>query len=312
VTYDGDGINLVLAKQGDNPTIQTDGYMLFGTFSVTMRAAGGQGIISSLILLSDDLDEVDWEFTGTNTGQVESNYFGKGDTTTFDRAAYHGVGTPQSSYHTYTVNWTPDTLQWIIDGAVVRTLNYNDAQGGARYPQTPMRVRLGIWAGGDPSNGEGTVEWAGGPTNYGAAPFSMSVQTVEITNYSPGASYTYGDTSGSYQSIKIAGGTLLGNSKGASSVTTASVKSGSVSTSLSIASVPTNNPLTANPTTSAVVNVTNATTLSTVGAPTSVLPTSTSSTAKPSGNPAMRLEAAGMSGIPVVMGAIALGFGLLL
>jgi beta-glucanase (GH16 family) len=305
----------VLAKQGDNPTIQTDGYMFFGTFSVTMRAAGGQGIISSLILLSDDLDEVDWEFTGTNTAQVESNYFGKGDTTTYDRAAYHGVGSPQSTYHTYTVNWTPSSLEWIIDGAVVRTLNYGDATGGTRFPQTPMRVRLGIWAGGDPSNGEGTVEWAGGATDYSAAPFSMSIQSVEITNYSPGSSYTYGDNSGSYQSIVVAGGSLLGNSKGVSSAATtaSSTKSGSVSTSLSIASVPTNNPLTGNPTTSAVLNITNATTLSSVGLPTNTLPSTsatTTSSTKPSGNPALRLEAAGMSGLPVVMGAIALGLGL--
>jgi len=314
VTYDSNGINLVLAKQGDNPTIQSDGYMLFGTMTVTTRAAGGQGIISSLILLSDDLDEVDWEFIGGNTGQVESNYFGKGDTTSYNRAYYHNVSNPQSIYHTYTVEWTPDSIQWIIDGNSVRTLTPTEAEGGSRFPQTPMRVRLGIWAGGDPSNGPGTVEWAGGPTDYSAAPFSMSIQSVQITNYSPGSSYTYGDNSGSYQSIQVAGGALLSNAKGVSSAASSasSTQSASASsTALLAASVPTNNPLTGNPTTSAVFNVTNATTLSSVGAPTAVNPSATSSTSKPSNNPAIRLEAVGMSGLPVVMGVVALGLGLL-
>jgi hypothetical protein len=60
VTYDGNGANFVLAKQGDSPTFVSNGYMLFGSMEVVMKAAPGQGIVSSLILLSDDLDELDW------------------------------------------------------------------------------------------------------------------------------------------------------------------------------------------------------------------------------------------------------------
>jgi beta-glucanase (GH16 family) len=303
VTYDGNGANLILAKQGDSPILETTGYIFFGSLSVTLKAASGQGIVSSLVLLSDDLDEVDWEFTGTNTGQVQSNYFGKGDTTTYDRAAWHSVASPQTTTHTYTFDWTPTAVVWSIDGAVVRTLNFGDAQGGARFPQTPMRIRLGIWAGGDPSNGAGTIEWAGGATDYSKAPFSMSIKSVTVKNYSPGKSYTYGDTSGSYQSIKIEGGTLMGSSSGDNPTTAAT---GKMTTSLSIASQPTVNPLTAAPTTSAVKNITNQTTLSSVPKPTS----STNSTGKPT-NAAFRLDASGMTSLSsVLIGAVALGMGL--
>jgi beta-glucanase (GH16 family) len=309
VTYDGNGANLILAKQGDSPILQTTGYIFFGSLSVTVKAASGTGIVSSLVLLSDDLDEIDWEFTGTDTTQVQSNYFGKGDTTTYDRAAWHSVANPQTTTHTYTFNWTPSAITWSIDGTVVRTLNFNDAEGGTRFPQTPMRIRLGIWAGGDPSNGQGTIEWAGGETDYSDAPFSMSVQSVTINNYSPAKDYTYGDNSGSYQSINIDGGSLMSNNGGGDAPTT--TKATSMTTSLSIASQPTVNPLTAAPTISAVKNVTNQTTLSTVASPTGS-GSHTSSGSKPS-NAAFRLDAAEMTSMSsMLLGAVALGMGLFL
>ena len=55
----------------------------------------------------------------------------------------------------------------------MRTLLYADAVGGRNYPQTPVNVRIGIWAGGDPANDPGTIEWSGGETDYSAGPFTM-------------------------------------------------------------------------------------------------------------------------------------------
>ena len=59
------GAAFTVANRGDAPTIQTKFYIFFGEVEVWMKAATGQGIISSIVLESDDLDEVDWEFTGT-------------------------------------------------------------------------------------------------------------------------------------------------------------------------------------------------------------------------------------------------------
>jgi len=69
-----------------------------------------------------------------------------------------------------------------------------------------MNVRIGIWAGGDPNNAPGTIEWAGGETDYSAAPFTMVVEKVEVRNQNPGSSYQYGDLSGSFESIVVDGG----------------------------------------------------------------------------------------------------------
>jgi len=203
LSYGSNGAEFVVAKKGDSPTIQSQFYIFFGSVSVIMQAATGQGIISSIVLESDDLDEVDWEFMGGNSTHAETNYFGKGNTTSFDRAIYYPVSSdPRANFHNYTVNWTSDRLEWYIDGTLVRTLPYAAANGGNNYPQTPMTVRLGIWAGGDPDNNNGTIEWAGGLTDYTKGPYTMYVQSAQISDYSTGSAYEWTDRSGSWQSIK--------------------------------------------------------------------------------------------------------------
>jgi len=194
----------------DAPTIQSNWYLFFGKVECTVQAAPGAGIISSFILISDDLDEIDWEVVGSDTTHIQSNYFGKGNTTTYDRGAYNNVNSPASTFHTYGIDWNSDKTQWLIDGQVVRTLNYGDAVGGQNYPQTPMQIRLGNWVGGRPQNPPGTVTWAGGVADLSKAPFNFFVKSCTVTNYNPASSYTYGDNSGSFGSIQKAGGGSVG------------------------------------------------------------------------------------------------------
>ena len=175
---------------------------------MTVQASFGQGVVTSFVLQSDNLDEVDWEWLGGDFEQVQSNYFGKGDTTTYDRGAYHDVENPQTSTHTYTLDWTKESIKWIIDGNTVRELKYADAQGGSRYPQTPMQLRLGTWVAGRSDAPEGTVEWAGGRTDFSKAPFIAYYKDIKITDYSNGVKgatkYSWNEGSdGSYQSIKV-------------------------------------------------------------------------------------------------------------
>jgi len=215
LAYGSDGTQFTVAKRGDSPTIQSQFYIFFGSVSVVMKAATGQGIISSIVLESDDLDEVDWEFMGGNATHAETNYFGKGNTTSFDRAIYYPVSSDvRENFHNYTIYWTSDNLEWYIDGQLVRTLPYAAANGGHNFPQTPMTLRMGVWAGGDPGNPNGTVEWAGGLTDFAAGPYTMVVQSAEVNDFSTGSAYQYTDHSGSWQSIK----TIAGNSTAAKEI----------------------------------------------------------------------------------------------
>lgn len=139
---------------------------------------------------------------------VHSDYFGKGNGTVSDREGDHDVTTPQDVLHTYTIDWTEERIEWLIDDITVRTLAYADALDGHNFPQTPMKVRMGTWAGGDPDKSYWTKLWAGGETAYTAEagmPWTMSVATVSITNYSPAESYKYTDTTGDSSSIAKTG-----------------------------------------------------------------------------------------------------------
>jgi len=173
-----------------------------------MRAAPGVGIISSAVLMSDDQDEIDWEFSGNDFnmggGNVQTNYFGKGIEGNYDRGTYPSVNSPQTQFHNYALDWSAEQLTWSVDGVVVRTLaNTNATSGSYQYPQSPMQVQLGLWDGGDPSNDGGTIEWAGGYTNFSDAPFTMYVKSVKVTSTNPcSGGYKYTDMTGSYQSIK--------------------------------------------------------------------------------------------------------------
>ncbi|KAM0492593.1 hypothetical protein ACHAP8_009770 [Fusarium lateritium] len=218
IKYTSEGAEFTINKQGQSPTIQTQWYFFFGRLEVHMKAAPGQGIISSIVLLSDVLDEVDWEFLGGRPDEVQSNWYAKSSMDNTQSLTFP-VENTQSEFHNYTVNWTPESCEWYINGVAVRTLKFAESQGGENYPQTPMRVKLGIWAAGDTSeNAEGSkyiyqdvvrrkandleaVEWGGGPTDFSKVPFTMTVQKVKIENMNPAESYSYGDRSGSYKSI---------------------------------------------------------------------------------------------------------------
>ncbi|KAK1989074.1 family 16 glycosyl hydrolase [Colletotrichum cereale] len=209
VKFEGDGAVFAVNKESDAPTMASKKYIFFGKIDVVLKASPGQGVVTSVVLQSNDLDEIDWEWVGGDNAQVQTNYFGKGDTSTYDRGAFHPVSNPLNDYHTYTIDWTQESVQWIIDGALVRELKYADAKGGAMFPQTPMEVKIGTWVAGRKDAPKGTVEWAGGYADFTKGPYSAYYKSISITDYQgnkgvKGAKqYVYGDRSGSWESIVV-------------------------------------------------------------------------------------------------------------
>ncbi|EPS34028.1 putative chitin glucanosyltransferase [Penicillium oxalicum 114-2] len=211
VTYDStNGAAFTVTKKGDGPLIQSGWYIMFGRVEYTIKAAPGTGIVSSAVLQSDDLDEIDWEWLGGDNTKVQTNYFGKGDTSSYNRGAFHANQGNHDGFHTYSVDWTSSQIVWAIDGQTVRVLTPATADSN-QYPQTPMMIKVGVWAGGDPDNAQGTIDWAGGVTDYSKGPFTMYLKSMTVTDYSTGNSYSYGDHSGSWESIISNGGQVNGN-----------------------------------------------------------------------------------------------------
>ncbi|KAI1175200.1 concanavalin A-like lectin/glucanase domain-containing protein [Nemania sp. FL0916] len=225
LTYNSQGAAFTMKKETEAPTITSTKYLFFGKVDVELTAAPGQGIVTSVVLQSDDRDEIDWEWIGSDTKQVQTNYFGKGDDSTFDRGGFSPVANPQTVTHTYTIEWTKDYVHWIIDGNLVRELKYADAKSGTRFPQTPCQLKLGTWVAGSSTAPEGTVEWAGGLADFSKGPFTGYYKKVTIQDYAGGVAdakqYVWADGSdGSWETINVEttdGKTTDGNGEGGDS-----------------------------------------------------------------------------------------------
>ncbi|KAM3435399.1 hypothetical protein MY4824_004865 [Beauveria thailandica] len=211
VTYDARGAVSAVDAPRQAPTLQSREAIFFGRLEAEMQAAPGKGVITSIVLLSDDLDEIDLETVGSDTGRIQSNTFSRGDSTRHDLLGYLPVAdtTTRGGGHTYTVDWTTERIEFAVDGVVRRTLRRADIPD--RYPESPMRVKLGAWVAGYDGNAPGTIEWAGGVADFAKGAAEAVFKRVVVTDYAGGSAatdrdvkeYSYGDRSGSSKSIRI-------------------------------------------------------------------------------------------------------------
>ncbi|KAL2755919.1 glycoside hydrolase family 16 protein, partial [Sodiomyces alcalophilus JCM 7366] len=208
VTYDDElGAVFSISKDTEAPTKASHKYIFFGEVECTVQAAPGVGIVTSIVLEADDLDEIDWEWVGGDNYNVQTNYFSKGDTTTYDRGGIHPVENPTGQFHKYGIVWTKEKIDWTIDGHVIRTVTYEDAKGGKEFPQAPMQVKLGTWTAGREGASQGTVDWAGGVADFSKGPFVGYYRDCRMVDYAGGVEgaveYKYGDRSGTWESVIV-------------------------------------------------------------------------------------------------------------
>jgi len=166
ITFDKDGAAFSIHKHKDSIRVKTGFYIFYGRVEAIIQAAPGQGIVSTINLLSDDLDEVDWELLGGVHDAASTNWYGKGNDTQmngFDPPLENAIG----EFHNYTLVWTEEELQFWLDDEQVRVVPAGEGTPGT-YPQTPCQINLALWAGGDPENQQGVIDWAGGETDYDA------------------------------------------------------------------------------------------------------------------------------------------------
>ncbi|RLV93507.1 Extracellular glycosidase CRH12 [Spathaspora sp. JA1] len=195
IKFDPNGLQLTIKKMYDNPALISSFYIMYGKVEVDIKGAYGQGIISSFYLQSDDLDEIDiGEIFGGDPYEFQSNYFIKGNVSTYDRGRYHKMGSsPLGQFHRYGLEWNPENITWFLDGQKVRVVNKRNKYG---FPSSPMFIKFSLWAGGDYLNDQGTIAWAGGITNYEEGPFTMTIKNLNVADYSTGVSYSYGNLPG--------------------------------------------------------------------------------------------------------------------
>ncbi|KAI9322526.1 concanavalin A-like lectin/glucanase domain-containing protein [Dichotomocladium elegans] len=154
--------------EGRGPTFNASTYMRFGRVSATIQSASVGGAITAVILIADNGDEIDFEFLGGDPDHVQTNYFWGREVLYTVNGGYHDVpgGAVYDNLHTYTIDWSPERIEWYVDGQLVRTREKKDTcdeNGVCKFPSEPARVQIGLWDG---SIDSGTAQWSRGPIDW--------------------------------------------------------------------------------------------------------------------------------------------------
>lgn len=126
----------------------------YGTYEVRMRPPRTAGMVSAFFLYSGPQfgtpwHEIDVEFLGKDTKRVQFNTYTNGKKS---GEALVPLGFDASeAFHTYRIEWKPETIVWSVNGHEVYRLD------AARHPlpEAPQKLMLHIWAG------QGTDGWLG-------------------------------------------------------------------------------------------------------------------------------------------------------
>ena len=166
---------------GSQTKLSTTDYILYGDVEATLRHDARAGLVAAFIFMSDVQDEIDWEFATDNPQDCQTNTYALAANANAQSVNQTGSFTV-SDFHTYGVNWQPNQIQWKIDGNVVRTLT--KSQAGGNFPQTPSRIQFSVWAGGNATNPEGVIAWAGGAIDWTTPEYQENgYYPHEITNF---------------------------------------------------------------------------------------------------------------------------------
>ncbi|KAJ7118681.1 glycoside hydrolase family 16 protein [Mycena crocata] len=206
----GGELAMLLTEANGGTRISTTRYMHYGTATVRMKTGRWAGVVTAFITMSNIKDEIDWEFPGNTTTEGQSNYFWQGKVTQPNHGdVTTGLSDTFGNYHDYTIDWQPETLKFLVDGKVVRTIKKSDTteNGIVEYPTTPARIQFSLWPAGTASSAAGTVQWSGGLIDYSdpdyvsAGHFYALIKSVNITCADPAApgadvtAYVYGANS---------------------------------------------------------------------------------------------------------------------
>lgn len=262
LTKDGN-LLLTMANGTVGTLFANNHYVWYGKISGKVKSSRGKGVVTAFILLSDVKDEIDFEFVGSDLDNVQTNYYFQGIPDWNNGAKENVDGDTFDTWHTYEIDWQPDYINWSVDGEVRRTLNksstWNATANRFQFPQTPSRLQMSLWPAGIPSNGEGTIEWAGGMVDWDSTDiqkygyYYATYGEISIQCYQPpsGAnvqgdkSYIYTDNNGLNSSIEITNKDTVLSSFGATGTnmtigasTSTSTATGSASTASSSDTVP--------------------------------------------------------------------------
>ena len=157
----------------------------YGRWEVRMKAAATPGSVSSFFTYNNNSylgtpnpwREIDIEVLGNKPNAFQSNIISgtAEDKTTSEDV--HNVTGLASNFHTYTLDWTPDSVVWRMDGVVQRKTVAPDQQV-LDMRDSAQTWRMNLWA----SNSTGWV----GKLDLTKLPVYQVVNWMRYSSYTPG------------------------------------------------------------------------------------------------------------------------------
>ena len=173
VQFSGGKMNLSITgnswqgyKGAEYRSTQTFGY---GMYDVSMKPIKNDGVVSSFFTYTGPTDgtvwdEIDIEFLGKNTNQVQFNYYTRGQG---NHEYVYNLGFDASqSFHQYGFYWDKNSITWYVDAKPVYTATRD-------IPTTPGKIMMNVW------NGKGVDEWLN--RFNGRAPLTAQYDWISYT-----------------------------------------------------------------------------------------------------------------------------------
>jgi beta-glucanase (GH16 family) len=176
----------------------------YGHVEARMRIPRGQGMWPAFWMLGQDIGQVGWPNSGEidvmeNVGFEPNTVHGTMHGPGYSGSA--GIGAPYSlpggaafadAYHTFAVDWAPDSITWSVDGNVYQHRTPADIGGNQWVFNKPFFLILNLAVGG---------YWPGDPDGSTSFPQRLLVDYVKVTTGGTG-----GQTGGSTGPITGLGG----------------------------------------------------------------------------------------------------------
>lgn len=187
-----DALLMQMPKNSTGTVVSSTKYLWFGRVGATIKTSRDVGVVTAFITFSDVQDELDYEFMGYDLDNPQTNFYSLGQLN-YTNSKNVSTSNTFENWHYYEIDWSEDKTDWLIDGAVVRTLvradTWNATSKRYNYPATPSRVQFSLWPAGSDLNAIGTVQWAGGAINWDSQDIQQYgyyyayIKNVSVTTY---------------------------------------------------------------------------------------------------------------------------------
>lgn len=157
----------------------------YGRWEVRMRGGAKSGTVSSFFLYynhsheggGEPWRELDIEILGKNPKGFQSNPITGTSLKRATNQKFHDLQDDLSkTFHTYALEWTPDSIVWELDGVQLRKIQNDTQVVGLRSKS--MTWRMNLWASVWP-------DWSG-PFDTKDLPTCQFINWVRFLKYTPG------------------------------------------------------------------------------------------------------------------------------